>query len=75
MNHFIWITDINNKTLYLLASQVVSFVRHTNGQTVINLTGGNAILTTTKPEELESRMNKYMNDMLAFVTKKGGSYE
>lgn len=70
MNHFIWITDINDKTLYMLAGQVLTFARHDTSTTIITLVNGNTLLTKTSPQDLETRINKYLNDMLDFMNKR-----
>lgn len=70
MNHFIWLTDINDKALYLLASSIQAFTRHDNGHTIIQLTNGTGIFVKSRPEEIEKRMNTYYNDLLTFMNNR-----
>jgi protein-disulfide isomerase len=72
MNHFIWVTAPDGRTVYVLANLIRTFTRHTDGtSTVMEYTDGSCCICATKPEQLESQLNKYYNDIILFMQKGG----
>jgi uncharacterized protein YlzI (FlbEa/FlbD family) len=69
MNHLIWITTESGNCRFIPAGQVAYFERMESNpeRTIVQMSDGRTFICKTAPEDLEKRINKYMNDMLDYM--------
>ena len=69
MEHCIWLTSLDDKTLYLPGHMILIFTRMDNNETFIQMCNGSTLLVKTPAQVVEQRYNKYCNDLFEFNSK------